>query len=226
MTIFDKIEYYYRKLNKFLNKPPEALKQNSKQFYYKRLKREWRAVVIIDLITYLFVFAVVKQLAYVFGKADPGWGDYAKAFGFALTEIYMSKAVSRAWMVQQKTTWLWIAMICIMVLIIPLNIVYEWARLAEVHSTPTFTSTMVNKDWLVIMLAIIGSGITGIMILGLSFMRMIQEKIFYETQNGFSNYVKDEERRRGQRDYQASRRALQKKAQRSGGYVYKQKVIR
>jgi len=207
MFILERIEMLYRKFNKIFNRPPDLLNNNSKIFYQKKLKSDWRALKFLDLIIYLFVFATINQLIFVFGKGDAGFADYSKAIGFALAEAHFARSAGKAWIAGLSARPIWIALFIVMVLLIPLNIVYDWAKLAN---TNKFDSSIISHDWLSLFLSIVGSGIISVMILGVSYIRMVQEKIFFETQKSFDRWIKEEEKRvernKYQRKYIAQRR--------------------
>jgi len=209
------IQLYLSKIFKFIKgklaAPADIASGNQRKFYLGRLVAEWRLIKIIDIIIYLFVFASIKQLAWVFGRGTPELSDWAKGIAFALAEASFARAASRAWIVKQSALPIWIALFVVMALTIPLYITYEWARIAP---NKPYDMSIVSTDWLVLMLATLSSGLIGAMILGLSYIRMVQEKIFQSMQKEFSNWKDKEEKRRLRNEYDRKRRDEQKKLKR------------
>ncbi len=191
-------------------RPPKYISGISEEYYTEVILNEWRMVRGIDIIIYTLMLTVVMQLAYVFGKGDPEISHYAKAFGFAFSEVYFAKSVFSARKVKSKEWPIWVFLIVIVLIIIPLNLSYEWAMIAERKSMDhlaTWDSEMVSKDIFTTIYAVLSSAIIGVLIIGLSYVRTIREKRYDMVVKELDIWRETEKRRESIRISQAKFRA-------------------
>ncbi len=198
-----------REWKKFM-RPPKYVSGISEDYYTEEILKEWRMVRGIDIIIYTLMLTVVMQLAYVFGKGDPEIVHYAKAFGFAFSEVYFAKSVFSARKVKSKEWPIWVFLILIVVIIIPLNLAYEWAMTAQRKSfdhLATWDIEMVSTDIVTNMYAILSSAIIGVLIVGMSYVRTIREKRYDMVLQELDQWRETEKRKEAGRMYQAKFRA-------------------
>ncbi len=202
------VEYLLNKIVAwFKRKPPTFNKKNLKAFHTAKFKTETRALKIIDIITYIFVLTNIQQLATVFGKGEIGLVAFCKGLGFAMAEIFLCRATGRALAAKRKSGFLWFCLTLILILTVGFNLIYDWYLLQ--YGAP-FDKGLINIDFVVLFLAIGGSGMTGLIILGLSVMRNHQEIIVQQTLATLVDYDKGFKKKSSAAERQAAYRARKK----------------
>lgn len=202
------VEYLLNKIIAwFKRKPPTFNKKNLKVLHTAKFKTETRALKFLDIIIYAFVLTSVSQMAVVFGKGEVGLIALIKAFGFAMAEIFFCRATGRAIAAKRKAGFLWFCLTVILLLSVGFNLIYDWYLLQ--YGAP-FDKGLINTDFVVLFLAIGGSGMTGLIILGLSVMRNHQEIIVEQTLTVLTSYTKDFKSKSSAAERQAKYRAKKK----------------
>ena len=128
------VKHFLIKLRKWWLTPPNSILNQNKNLKYS-LASDWREIIYIDIIIWLFLLASVHQISYVFGRGVPGFFDYLKALGLDTAIWILSRAIARAHVLRGSVSMrdpvqivLWSGLMIFLILTTMFNVIYELTR--------------------------------------------------------------------------------------------------
>lgn len=89
------IKKYYKKFLKFWLEPPDhAL--NQERNLKSALASDWREIIYIDVIIWMFLLASIHQVAFIFGRGNPEFFHYAKSGGLDAAIWILSRSIAKS----------------------------------------------------------------------------------------------------------------------------------